>query len=261
MQERPLILVTNDDGITSAGVRSLVEVASAFGEVVVVAPNSPQSAKGHGITIIEPLHLYKSSIFEGIESYECSGTPVDCVKLAKQVVLKNRKITLCVSGINHGSNASANIIYSGTMAAAMEASLEGVKSIGFSLCDHSHQPDFSAAKVFVEKMIRFALESEMSTHRLLNVNIPRLPLEKIKGIKVCRQANARWTEEFLENKDPYGKPYYWLTGKFINEDFSEDTDEWALENGYVSVVPCTHDFTAYKSIGYYENELKNMVHP
>jgi 5'-nucleotidase len=259
MQERPLILVTNDDGITAAGIRNLVEVAKAFGEVVVVAPNSPQSAKGHGITIIEPLHLYKSSIFEGVESYECSGTPVDCVKLAKQVVLKNRTITLCLSGINHGSNASANIIYSGTMAAALEASLEGIKSIGFSYCDHTYQPDFSAAKVFVEKMIRFALESDMKECRLLNVNIPRLPLEKIKGIKVCRQANARWTEEFLENKDPYGKSYYWLTGKFINEDNAEDTDEWALENGYVSLVPCMHDFTAHKSINYYEKELANKA--
>ena len=255
MQEKPLILVTNDDGITAAGIRNLVEVAKEFGEVVVVAPNSPQSAKGHSITITEPLRLYKSSIFEGVESYECSGTPVDCVKLAKQIVLKNKKITLCVSGINHGSNASANIVYSGTMAAAMEASMEGIKSIGFSLCDLSHQADFSAAKVFIRKMIAFALENDMNECKLLNVNIPKLPLEKIKGIKVCRQADARWTENFLENKDPSGKAYYWLTGKFINEDHSEDTDEWALENEYVSVVPCMHDFTAYKSIAYYKSKL------
>ena len=255
MQEKPLILVTNDDGITAAGIRNLVEVAKEFGEVVVVAPNSPQSAKGHGITIVEPLRLYKSSIFEGVESYECSGTPVDCVKLAKQIVLKNKNIILCVSGINHGSNASANIVYSGTMAAAMEASMEGIKSIGFSLCDPSHQADFSAAKVFIRKMIAFALENDMNECKLLNVNIPKLPLEKIKGIKVCRQADARWTEEFLENKDPSGKAYYWLTGKFINEDISEDTDEWALENGYVSVVPCMHDFTAHKSVAYYKSKL------
>lgn len=258
MQEKPLILVTNDDGITATGIRNLVEVAREFGEVVVVAPNSPQSAKGHGITIIEPLRLYKSSIFEGVESYECNGTPVDCVKLARQVILKNRNIALCVSGINHGSNSSANVIYSGTMAAAIEASMEGVKSIGFSFCDHSYQADFEVAKIFVRKMIAFALENDMKECNLLNVNIPKLPLEEIKGVKVCRQADAKWTEEFLENKDPGGRTYYWMTGKFINEDRAEDTDEWALDNGYVSVVPCMYDFTAHKSIVYYKNALKNL---
>jgi 5'-nucleotidase len=255
MDKKPLILVTNDDGITALGIKNLVEVAKEFGEVIVVAPNSPQSAKGHGITIHDLLRIYKSSVLADVESYECSGTPVDCVKLAKHVVLKNRKIDLCISGINHGSNASVNIIYSGTMSAAMEAAMEGVKAIGFSLCDFSHQADFSAAKVFVRKMIAFALENEMKDCKLLNVNIPKLPLEEIKGLKVCRQAMGRWTEEFLENKDPSGKNYYWLTGKYINEDNSDETDEWALANGYVSVVPCSFDLTAHRSLSYYEDAL------
>jgi 5'-nucleotidase len=255
MKEKNLILVTNDDGITAAGIRNLVEVAREFGEVVVVAPNSPQSAKGHGITISEPLRLYKSKVFEDIESYECSGTPVDCVKLAKHTVLKGRKISLCVSGINHGSNASVNIIYSGTMSAAMEAAMEGIKAIGFSLCDFSHQADFSAARHYVRKMIAFALENEMETSKLLNVNIPKLPLEDIQGVRVCRQAMGRWTEKFIENTDPSGRKYYWPTGEFINEDISEETDEFALAAGFVSIVPCAFDLTAHQSIGYYKEAL------
>ncbi len=259
MSKRPLILVSNDDGISALGIRSLVEVAKEFGEVIVVAPNSPQSAKSNALTISEPLRLFKSDIFEGVESYECSGTPVDCVKLAKSIVCKDRTIDLCVSGINHGSNASINIVYSGTMSAAMEAAMAGIKAIGFSLCDFSHQADFSAAKHYARIMIAFALENPMSESKLLNVNIPKLPLESIKGIKTCRQANAYWTENFLENKDPHGRTYYWLTGEFINhEPDAADTDEFALANGYVSLVPCSFDLTSHKSLDYYKNQSFNL---
>ncbi|MEO0008449.1 MAG: hypothetical protein RJA20_2645 [Bacteroidota bacterium] len=242
---KPLILVTNDDGIAAPGIRALVEVAASFGEVIVVAPDSPQSGKGHAITIHDPLRLKKVSVFEGIEAWECSGTPVDCVKLAKHVILKDRPIALCVSGINHGSNASINILYSGTLSAAMEAALEGIRSIGFSLLDFSFDADFEASRIWAEKVIEYMLSQPFRQGCLLNVNIPRLSPSEIRGVKVCRQANARWVEKFVEGRDPGGRPYYWLTGEFINEDTGDDTDVWALENGYVSVVPSMHDLTNY----------------
>lgn len=245
---KPLILVTNDDGIVAPGIRALVEVASEMGEVVVVAPDSPQSGKGHAITIHDPLRLKKVKVFSGIEAWECSGTPVDCVKLAKHVVLKDHQIDLCVSGINHGSNASINIIYSGTMSAAMEAALEGIRSIGFSLLDFSFDANFNPAKPWAKKVMQFMLNRPFQHGQLLNVNIPKLPESEIKGLRVCRQADARWVEKFVEGRDPSGQPYYWLTGEFINQDKGTDTDVWALENGYVSVVPSMHDLTNYPAI-------------
>ncbi len=246
--KKPLILVTNDDGMFAPGIKALIEVVRELGEVVVIAPNSPQSGKGHAITIHDPIRLHKVDVFEGIEAYECSGTPVDCVKLAKSVVLKGRQTDLCVSGINHGSNASINIIYSGTMSAAMEASLEGIDSIGFSLLDFSFEADFEASKVIARKIITHILEHGMQNGNLLNVNIPRIPLKEIKGIKVCKQAEARWTEEFAEAIDPRGEKYYWLTGTFNSEEKDENTDIWALQNGFVSVVPSSHDLTNYDAI-------------
>ena len=242
------ILVTNDDGMAAPGLRALVEVARQLGEVIVVAPDSPQSGQGHAITISDPLRLNKVEVFEDIEAYECSGTPVDCVKLAKHVILKNQVIDLCVSGINHGSNASINIIYSGTLSAAMEASLEGINSIGFSLLDYSWDADFKGAQHYIRPIMEHVLQNGVSECQLLNVNIPRLPLEKIRGLRVCRQADARWKENFVEATDPRGQKYYWLTGEFINEDLDDDTDIWALANGYVSVVPSGHDLTHYRAI-------------
>jgi 5'-nucleotidase len=247
--KKPLILVTNDDGITSKGIATLVEIASEFGEVVVVAPDSPQSAKGHGITINDPLRLRKVSIFDGIEAFSCSGTPVDCVKLAQRVVLKNRKIDLCLSGINHGSNASINVIYSGTMSAAMEASMEGIDAIGFSLCDHLSDADFSATKFYAPKIIDWLLKNpKPGGCHLFNVNFPKKTKSEIKGFRLARQSEGRWREDFLEGKTPSGEPYYWLTGKFICDDQGEGTDEWALANGYISVVPVQHDLTNYAAI-------------
>jgi 5'-nucleotidase len=245
---KPLILLTNDDGMFAPGIHSLVSVARTFGEVVVVAPNSPQSAKGHAITIEDPLRLNRVDVFEGLEAYECSGTPVDCVKLAKNVILKNRKPDLCLSGINHGSNASINIIYSGTLSAAMEASIEGIPSIGFSLLDYSMDADFHGSKLIAEKLIRFALNRKLQGCNLLNVNIPNLPYDEIRGIKICRQAEGNWREEFLEAEDPRGQKYYWLTGRFVTDDQQADTDLWALDNGYVSVVPSGHDLTRHEAI-------------
>lgn len=256
MKEKPLILVTNDDGIFAPGISALVEVAQQFGEVVVVAPNSPQSAKGHAITIHDPLRIKQVHMWENVKSWECSGTPVDCVKLAKHVILKGRPIDLCVSGINHGSNESINIIYSGTMSAAMEGSIEGILSVGFSLLDYAFSADFTAAKHYVSKVIAFMLHHEFKLQKtkLLNVNIPNLPLAHLKGMRLCRQAEARWIEEFVEQKDPRGHNYYWLTGKFVNLDNGEDTDVKALTEGYVSIVPSMHDLTHYEGLA----ELKKF---
>jgi 5'-nucleotidase len=249
MNNRPLILVTNDDGIAAPGLKTLVEIAKSLGDVIVVAPDSPQSGQGHAITINAILRLKKVDIFDGVlEAYECSGTPVDCVKLAKHILLNERMADLCVSGINHGSNASINILYSGTMSAAMEASLEGINSIGFSLLDYSWDANFEACKPFLRDIMQFVLENGMQRSKLLNVNIPNLDRDHLRGFKVCRQAEARWVERYVESIDPRGQKYYWLTGDFINEDQGEDTDVWALENGFISVVPSGHDLTRYDAI-------------
>ena len=245
---KPIILVTNDDGITAPGIRALVEIVEEIGELYIVAPDKPQSGMGHAITISSPLRLHPSTAFPNHAAYECSGTPVDCVKLGRHVLLKDREIALCVSGINHGSNAAVNILYSGTMSAAMEASLEDIPSIGFSLLDFSYDADFEAAKPFLKQIIMQVLEHGLKGGKLLNVNIPKLPFEEIKGIKMCRQANARWTEEFVEATDPRGGKYYWMTGEFQNMDDGTDSDIWALENGYISVVPSHHDLTDYAQL-------------
>ncbi|MDA0849340.1 MAG: 5'/3'-nucleotidase SurE [Verrucomicrobia bacterium] len=246
---KPLILVTNDDGITAPGIRSLVEVAKKFGEVVVVAPDSPQSGMGHAVTLTKPLRLHKTDIFEGVDSYECSGTPVDCVKIAVDKVL-HRKPDLCLSGVNHGSNSSINIIYSGTMSAAVEAALEGIPSIGFSLCDFSYEADFSVAQYAAEQIVKQVLHYGLANNTLLNVNVPKVSKEELKGIRICRQAMAKWEEEFDERQDPHGRHYFWLTGKFVNNDKGEDTDEWALANNFISVVPVQYDLTAHHGINY-----------
>ena len=240
--EQPVILVTNDDGITAPGIRALVEAVRDLGTVIVVAPDSPQSGMGHAVTIGEPLRLHKANVFEGIEAWECSGTPVDCVKLARDIILK-RKPDLCVSGINHGANHSINVIYSGTMSAAMEAAIEGVPSIGFSLLDYRYEADFTIAGQVATMLAKKMLVQPMPAHTLLNVNIPKVPADAFKGIKICRQAYAKWQEEFDHRVDPRGKDYYWMTGKFVNMDTGSDTDVEALAEGYASVVPVKFDLT------------------
>ena len=245
---RPLILVSNDDGITSKGIRVLVSVMKKLGEVVVVAPDSPQSGMGHAITIGETLRLYEEEIFEGVKAYSASGTPADCVKLAKHYVLKDRTPDLVVSGINHGSNTSISVLYSGTMSAAIEGALEGYPSIGFSLCDYSSKADFSHVEAWVEKIASQVLERGLSKGVALNVNFPPKQNEEIKGIKLCRQADAKWQEEFSERFDPNGRKYFWMAGNFVNFDKGEDNDEWAIANNYVSIVPCQYDLTAHHAI-------------
>lgn len=243
-KNKPVILITNDDDITSPGIRSLVEAVSDLGKVVVVAPDRPQSGMGHAITIGSPLRLNKMKIFGEIEAWQTSGTPVDCVKLAVDKIL-HRKPDLCLSGINHGANHSINVIYSGTMSAAMEASIEGIPSIGFSLLDYRYEADFTASKQVVHKIVKKILEEKLDKHLLLNVNIPSIPPAEIKGIKICKQAYAKYEEDFDERLDPHGKKYYWLTGVFKNFDKGKDTDVWALQHNYVSVVPVQFDLTNY----------------
>ncbi|RZN82474.1 MAG: 5'/3'-nucleotidase SurE [Winogradskyella sp.] len=248
MSKKPLILVTNDDGITAPGIRTLISVMSELGDVVVVAPDSPQSGMGHAITINSTLHVEKVVIDNGSQiEYSCSGTPADCVKLAVREVL-DRKPDLCVSGINHGSNSSINVIYSGTMSAALEAGIESIPAIGFSLLDYNWSANFEHCKSFVKTIASNVLEHGLPDGVVLNVNLPNIAKKDIKGIKVCRQARANWEEEFDKRTNPMGREYYWLTGKFVNMDNGEDTDEWALEHNYVSVVPVQFDLTAHHAI-------------
>lgn len=248
MNKKPLILITNDDGITAPGIRTLIAVMKEIGDIIVVAPDKPQSATGHSITVNNTLYLNEISDKDAeFREISCSGTPVDCVKLAVTEILK-RKPDLCVSGINHGSNSSINVIYSGTMSAAVEAGIEGIPAIGFSLLDFDWNADFSQCKKFIRKIALEVLENGLPEGVVLNVNIPKLEEKEIKGIKICRQAKAVWQEKFDKRQTPQGRDYYWLTGEFINHDKGDDTDEWALSNGYISIVPVQFDLTAYHAL-------------
>ena len=243
-KEKPVILITNDDGVTAPGIMNLIEAVKDLGKIVVVAPDKPQSGMGHAITIGQPLRLHKANVFGDIEAYSCTGTPVDCVKLAVDKIL-HRKPDLCLSGINHGANHSINVIYSGTMSAAVEAAIESIPSAGFSLLDYSIEADFTGARKYVRMLVEKMLATKMDKHTVLNVNIPALPTVALKGFKLCRQAYAKYEEDFLERLDPHGRKYYWLTGEFVNFDEGTDTDVWALANNYVSVVPVQFDMTHY----------------
>ena len=241
---KPVILITNDDGISAPGIMNLVESVKDLGKIIVVAPDKPQSGMGHAITIGQPLRLHKSNVFPDIECYSCTGTPVDCVKLAVDKVL-HRKPDLCLSGINHGANHSINVIYSGTMSAAVEAAIESIPSAGFSLLDYNIEADFEGARKYTREVVEMMLDTKLDKHTILNVNIPSVPVELLKGIKVCRQAYAKYEEDFIERTDPHGRLYYWLTGEFVNFDKGKDTDVWALANNFVSVVPVQFDLTNY----------------
>lgn len=255
--KKPLILVTNDDGITAPGIRALIRIMNDFGDVYVVAPDSPQSAKSNALTLDKPIRCNSIKIDSGQQKeFACSGTPVDCVKIALNKVLP-RKPDLCVSGINHGSNSSINVIYSGTVSAALEASINEVPSLAFSILDYSFSADFSQSEYFVRKIVKMVLSNKICNRTCLNINIPKsIPNQKIKGLRVCQQAAAKWKEEFIERKDAKGDIYYWLTGKFICEDNSNKTDEWALDNQYVSIVPVKFDLTSYAMI----KEIQDFFH-
>lgn len=245
MSEKPLILVTNDDSISAKGIAALVSAVESLGDVVIVAPDKPQSGMGHAITIHSPLRLKKSNQFSNHEAYTCSGTPVDCVKLAIYEVLKRRP-TLLVSGINHGSNAATNVLYSGTMSAAVEGAIESIPSIGFSLLNHAADANFDHALDHVQNITKQMLEGDLRKNICLNVNIPK---ENIKGVRVCRQGAAFWEDSFDKRQDPFGGDYYWLTGSFQKTDNAPDTDLYALENDFISIVPTQFDLTEHSALG------------
>ena len=249
--KKPLILVTNDDGITAPGLRTLINIMNEIGDVVVVAPDSPQSGMGHAITINDTLYCKKEKIDDGPQTeYSISGTPADCVKFAIRKIL-DKKPDLCVSGINHGANSSINVIYSGTMSAAVEAGIEGIKSIGFSLLNYNWDADFQPCEEYITRICKNVL-SQKKQDLILNVNFPS-NTKQFKGIKVCRQAKGYWQDTYDKRISPLGKEYYWLTGEFINKDSNKETDEWALSQGYVSIVPVSFDMTAYDDL----DDLKN----
>lgn len=249
---KPQILITNDDGISAKGIASLIEAARPFGDLHVLAPDKPQSGMGHAITLHDPIRLFKSALYPGTEAYACSGTPVDCVKLGIFELL-GAKPDLILSGVNHGENSSTNVLYSGTMSAAIEGAMEGIPSFGFSLADYAPDADFSASQHYIDILLRQFFEKGFEAGICLNVNIPKLPLSDIKGIQFCKQAHAYWSDRFEKRQDQYGRDYFWLTGEFADLDQRPDTDLHALKAGFVSVVPTHFDLTAYAHLNHFKS--------
>ena len=257
MNREPLILVTNDDGYASKGLAAAIEVARPFGRVVVVAPETVQSGMSQAITMNAPLFLRRIREEENLTVYAFSGTPVDCVKMAFDYLLRDERVDLVVSGINHGSNAAVNVLYSGTMGAAIEGSFYGCPAIGLSLTDHAADADFDASVLWGRRIVGQILGADLPRPLCLNVNIPVGRPEAIRGLRVARQTRGFWREEFYRHEDPRGREYFWLTGAFVNEEpEAQDTDEWALSHGYVSVVPVQVDLTDYRQLGALAEVLK-----
>ncbi len=244
---KPKILITNDDGITAPGLRYLIGVMRNLGDVVVIAPDKPQSGMAHAVTIQSPLRIYQIANEPGYREFSCSGTPVDCVKLGQKVILKCNP-DLIVSGINHGSNSSINVLYSGTMAAVIEGAMEDIPAIGFSLNDYSHHADFTHCGTYIASIASNVLLHGLPPATCLNVNFPAVNGSEIKGVKVVRQGKAFWDEDFEERVDPHKRNYYWLRGEFVEKDGGTDTDQWAIRNNYVSIVPVQIDLTAHHAI-------------
>ncbi len=245
MNEKPLILIVNDDGYEARGLEAMVEIAKPFGEVVVVTPDRPQSAMSHAITMNMPLRVNLYKTLDGVDYWRANGTPSDCMKLGELAVLKGRSISLVLSGINHGSNASVNLVYSGTMAAAIEASMSNIPAIGLSLCDYRADADFTACIHYGKQIVQQVLEHGIPPRIALNINVPVASIEEIRGIKITRQADGIWRQEMEEHVDPAGRKYYWLKGAFEILDQEEDTCEWALQHHYISVQPVHIDMTAH----------------
>ena len=246
--KQPLILVTNDDGVDSKGIKILTEVARKYGRVLVVAPDGGRSGASHSVSLSSCIRLNKVQEDDGLTIYSSNGTPADCVKLAINQILEVEPDIL-LSGINHGSNSSVSVFYSGTMAAAIEGCMNGIPSVGFSVDDHSPEADLDLAEKFVHEIIQNLLDNGLPTGTCLNINFPVLNEQQVKGVKVCRQTRGVWKEEFEKRKDPYGNDYYWLTGEFSNQELSsEETDDWALKNNYIAIVPVKVDLTDHSSI-------------
>ncbi|MCS6988950.1 MAG: 5'/3'-nucleotidase SurE [Chloroherpetonaceae bacterium] len=243
--KRPKILVCNDDGIDAEGLDALVRSMKKIGDVTVVAPLTHQSGMGHAMTLGKPLRINKWHKNKKFFGYAVNGTPVDCVKAAMTQILKHQKPDLMVSGINYGTNTAINILYSGTVAAAVEASLFGVPSIAFSLTTYENA-DFEYAAKFARKLALETLKRGLPAETLLTVNIPNLPEKDIKGVVITAQGKSKWEEEMVERSDTYGQPYYWIRGVMKLNDSSLDADEYAVRHGYVSVTPICYDLTNYR---------------
>lgn len=251
-----LILITNDDGQDSKGLRFLIDIMKDYGKVVAISTKDHMSGMSMAITTQIPIRLTKIEESEGYVLYAINGTPTDCVKFALDKLV-DRLPDLIVSGINHGSNTSVNVLYSGTMATVIEGCLDGINSIGFSLDNYSANADFSACEPYIRQITETVLNNGLPEGVCLNVNFPSIEAQYLKGIKVCRQAVGHWDEGFLLNRDPLGRDYYWLSGHYVNhEPNSTDTDEWAINNGYVSVVPIQTDMTAFNYLGELKEQLR-----
>ncbi len=258
--KRRLIFLTNDDGYRSRGMEAMIALARRFGDVLVVAPEEPQSGMSQAFTMSRPLFLRKVKEEEGLRIYAFSGTPVDCVKMAFDHLLEGRRADLVLSGINHGSNAATNVLYSGTMGAAIEGSFYGAPSVGISVDDHSPDADFEGAVRYGELILKTLFESDLKTPLCLNVNLPAIPADQLKGIRITRQTAGYWREKFVRHEDPRGREYYWLTGEFINtEPEAEDTDEWAMKHGYVAVVPVQVDMTDHSRLSELQEVFKEVL--
>lgn len=251
--ERPLILISNDDGVSTKGLHHLVDCVKEMGDVIVVAPDAPRSGQSSAITVGAPLKVMRHSDYEGAKIYSVNGTPVDCIKLAMHVIVPRRP-DIVLSGINHGSNSGNSIIYSGTMGAVLEASMLKIPSIGYSLLHHSLQADFSETTPFIKAITRKVLDGGLPPEVCLNVNFPAKV--KIRGLKVVEAARGHWTEEYKDYEDPSGNPFYMLTGKYVPDNPEDsNTDVYWLDRDYATVVPARADQTAFDAI----DAVKQMV--
>ena len=251
-KQKPLIFISNDDGIYAEGIKNLVEVATDFGQVVVVAPDGQRSGQSHAITVHDPLYFEKTNIFEGkVDAYICSGTPADCVKIGLQKII-SRRPDLCLSGINHGTNASIGVLYSGTIAVALEAATKNIPAIALSVDDHDLKADFSQAMPTIKKIIQTTLQNGLPQQTALNVNFPKASEESYKGVKICHQARGIWQEAFDSRSTPWGKKYHWLHGDFQGIDDRCENDMEVMKENYVAVVPLKIDMTDYNAM----NQLK-----
>lgn len=247
MDKKPLILIANDDGYRAKGFYKLIELMRKIGEVVAISTEKPMSGQSHSITNHEPLRVYLAEQDLDYKLYVCTGRPVDCIKMGYRFT-DGRLPDLVVSGINHGSNASSNVIYSGTMGAAIEACMDGVPAIGFCVDSYSSNACFDHVDYYVDTIARRVLKEGLPKGVCLNVNMPKKSDEPIKGVRICRQAKGRWSQTFEQRVDPFGRDYYWLTGCFIEEDEGADTDLYAIKNNYIAVVPTMFDMTSYSTM-------------
>ncbi len=250
-----VILITNDDGIDAPGIGFLTSFLQDFGKIFVVAPETGMSGMGHAVTIKNPLRIKSLGSEANIERYSINGTPADCVKLALDQIIK-QKPDMIVSGINHGSNHSINILYSGTLAAAIEGAMQNIPSAGFSMCNHNPNIDLEFMRPYVKNICMRLMQNGPAENTCLNINFPNT--DKPSGIKVCRQSIGYWDEAFDARLDVHNQPYYWLKGNFVVNDIPEDSDEYALKNGFISIVPISLDLTAHKALERTRIQFQNL---